>query len=163
MFLFNSVFAEIKKSHKTSTHKQAPKKTTTETEEDVDEDDETKVHFKTKLARNIHRVLFEQEPAKFNDLFMPHRMAYIVDLTDEEMDVPITSIRSKADCPNAESNLTLTTNDIVINKLTQILSYLRHGKQDAKKVAKKKNLKAADEATTTKDSKASTTVNANAG
>ena len=52
-------------------------------------------------------------------------MAYIVDLNEEETDVPITSIRSKADCPNNENNATLTTNDIVINKLTQILSYLR--------------------------------------
>lgn len=31
----------------------------------------------------------------------------------------------------------MTTNDIVINKLTQILSYLRHGKRDAKKLKKK--------------------------
>ena len=31
----------------------------------------------------------------------------------------------------------MTTNDIVINKLTQILSYLRHGKRDAKKNKKK--------------------------
>ncbi len=52
-------------------------------------------------------------------------MAYIVELNEEETDVPITSIRSKADCPSNENNATLTTNDIVINKLTQILSYLR--------------------------------------
>ena len=65
-------------------------------------------------------------------------MAYIVDLTNEEdVDVPITSIRSKADCPNNESHNSLTTNDIVINKLTQILSYLRNGKRDAKKNKKK--------------------------
>lgn len=31
----------------------------------------------------------------------------------------------------------MTTNDIVINKLTQILSYLRHGKRDSKKIKKK--------------------------
>lgn len=30
----------------------------------------------------------------------------------------------------------MTTNDIVINKLTQILSYLRHGKRDARKQKK---------------------------
>lgn len=100
-------------------------------------------------------------------------MAYIVELNDDETDVPITSIRSKAECPNMEvyksiitsnSNVKafckekkhnnnfnilskyyhifktgsiLTTNDIVINKLTQILSYLRHGKRDAKKLKKK--------------------------
>lgn len=31
----------------------------------------------------------------------------------------------------------MTTNDIVINKLTQILSYLRQGRRDAKKLKKK--------------------------
>lgn len=49
-------------------------------------------------------------------------------LDDEaESDIPTTLIRSKADCPSLESTTTLTTNDIVINKLTQILSYLRQG------------------------------------
>jgi IK cytokine len=99
---------------------------------------------------------------KQSDLFLPHRMAYVVDLNDEETDVPITSIRSKAECLSGEvvemkssrfffsfkplfffmskfknSNITLSTNDIVINKLTQILAYLRHGKKDAKKLKKK--------------------------
>ena len=31
----------------------------------------------------------------------------------------------------------MSTNDIVINKLTQILSYLRQGKREAKKLKKK--------------------------
>ena len=44
-----------------------------------------------------------------------------------ESDIPTTVIRSKADCPNIESMTSLSTNDIVINKLTQILSYLRQG------------------------------------
>lgn len=35
----------------------------------------------------------------------------------------------------------MTTNDIVINKLVQILSYLRHGKRDARKLKKKGILK----------------------
>lgn len=49
-------------------------------------------------------------------------------LDDEaETDIPTTLIRSKADIPSIESTTTLTTNDIVINKLTQILSYLRQG------------------------------------
>lgn len=64
--------------------------------------DESKIVFKTKLGRNVHRVLFESQPTKTNDHFLPNRMAYIVDLNDEETDVPITSIRSKADCPNNE-------------------------------------------------------------
>lgn len=36
-----------------------------------------------------------------------------------------------------KENAILTTNDIVINKLTQILSYLRNGKRDGKKIKKK--------------------------
>lgn len=50
--------------------------------------------------------------------------------TDEEneTDIPTTLIRSKADLPaEAQEVQTLNTNDIVINKLSQILSYLRQG------------------------------------
>ena len=36
-----------------------------------------------------------------------------------------------------QTTTTLTTNDIVINKLTQILSYLRQGKRELKKLKKK--------------------------
>lgn len=61
-------------------------------------------------------------------------MAYIIDLDDEaESDIPTTLIRSKAEIPSTESTATLTTNDIVINKLTQILSYLRQGNRKGKK------------------------------
>ena len=105
--------------------------------------------FKTKLGRNIFRVLFEaKELPKTNELFLPHRMAYIVDLTNEYdetgsavSEIPLTSIRSKVDCPNIEGSTTITTSDIVINKLTQILAYLRHGgkkqERDGKKLKKK--------------------------
>lgn len=61
-------------------------------------------------------------------------MAYVIDLDDEaESDIPTTLIRSKAEIPSAEATATLTTNDIVINKLTQILSYLRQGSRKGKK------------------------------
>ena len=36
-----------------------------------------------------------------------------------------------------QATTTLTTNDIVINKLTQILSYLRQGRRESKKLKKK--------------------------
>lgn len=71
-------------------------------QENEDDYDETKVVFKTKLARNIYRVQFESQPPKTVDLFLPNRMVYVVDLNDEETDVPITCMRSKADCPNNE-------------------------------------------------------------
>lgn len=39
-----------------------------------------------------------------NELFLPGRMAYVVDLEDDyaETDIPTTLIRSKADCPTME-------------------------------------------------------------
>ena len=60
------------------------------------------------------------------------------DLDDEysESDIPTTLIRSLADCPTQEST-TLTTNDIVISKLTQILSYLRQGSRSGRKAKRK--------------------------
>ena len=63
----------------------------------------TALNFKTKLGRNVYRIVFEKpDLPKTNELFMPHRMAYIVDLTEEESEIPLTSIRSKAECPQNE-------------------------------------------------------------
>lgn len=75
-----------------------------------------------------------------NELFTPGRMAYAIELDDEngEADIPTTLIRSKADVPIIDATPTLTTNDIVINKLTQILSYLRQGNRHGKKTKKNK-------------------------
>lgn len=53
-------------------------------------------------------------------------------------DIPTTTIRSKADVEGQLSQqTTLSTNDIVINKLTQILSYLRAGSKNRKKKKEK--------------------------
>lgn len=102
-------------------------------------EDINKVVFKTKLAKNICRIVFKPPPPKINELFLPKRMAYVMDLEDEETDIPVTLTRSKADCPNQEMSTSVTTNDIVINKLTQILSYLRQdGKKDKKQKKKAK-------------------------
>ncbi|KAF0310593.1 Protein Red [Amphibalanus amphitrite] len=91
---------------------------------------EEEIHFKTKLGKNVYRVLFGDKPPLRNELFLPGRTAYRIDLEDEmvDFDIPTTVVRSKADCPLVETATTLTTNDIVINKLTQILSYLRQGR-----------------------------------
>ncbi|XP_030067472.1 protein Red [Microcaecilia unicolor] len=103
-----------------------------------DEDPENKIEFKTRLGRNVYRMLFRNKNYERNELFLPGRMAYVVDLDDEyaDTDIPTTLIRSKADCPTLEAQTTLTTNDIVISKLTQILSYLRQGTRN-KKMKKK--------------------------
>ena len=58
------------------------------------------------------------------------RMAYVVDLEEEfvDSDVPTTVVRSKMDCPmNVGTDPSSNTNDLVVNKLTQILAYLRQG------------------------------------
>lgn len=49
-------------------------------------------------------------------------MAYVIDLEDE-VDIPTTTIRSKADVAGNVAHQqasTMSTNDIVINKLTQV-------------------------------------------
>lgn len=101
---------------------------------------EEKIEFKTRLGRNIYRILFKGRQFERNELFLPGRMAYVVDLEDEyaDTDIPTTLIRSKADCPTMEAQTTLTTNDIVISKLTQILSYLRQGTRNKKMKRKEK-------------------------
>lgn len=86
--------------------------------------------------------MFKSKAPERNEHFLPGRMAYLIELEDEnaESDIPTTVLRSKADCPGLESLATLSTNDIVINKLTQILSYLRQGKA-GKKIKKTKETK----------------------
>uniref|UniRef100_A0A3B4VP53 IK cytokine n=1 Tax=Seriola dumerili TaxID=41447 RepID=A0A3B4VP53_SERDU len=108
-----------------------------------DVEPEEKIEFKTRLGRNIYRVVFRSGQVERNELFLPGRMAYVVDLDDEftDTDIPTTLIRSKADCPSMEAQTTLTTNDIVISKLTQILSYLRQGTRHKKIKKKDKDLR----------------------
>lgn len=108
-------------------------------EEDGDEDDdeedqeEEQAKFKTILGRNVFNIVtaFRSRKIERCDLFAPGRMAYVIDLDDDngETDIPTTLIRSKADLPPEaqEAQTLLSTNDIVINKLSQILSYLRQG------------------------------------
>ncbi|KXJ10977.1 Protein Red [Exaiptasia diaphana] len=109
-----------------------------EGEEGEREEDEEQ-EFKTRLGHRIYKSIFKVKPPEKNELFQPGRMAYVFEVEDEyaETDIPTTLIRSKADCPGMETQTTLTTNDIVINKLTQILSYLRQGMRNSKKSKKK--------------------------
>eukprot|EP00111_Clytia_hemisphaerica_P003679 TCONS_00010526-protein len=96
------------------------------------------VEFVSALGRKIHKAAMNTKPPLRNELFLPGRMAYVFTLDDEEeSEIPTTTIRSKADCPTLEAETSLTTNDIVINKLTQILSYLRHGVRASKKQKKR--------------------------
>lgn len=97
-------------------------------DEPIDEQPE----FRTVMGRNVSNILsfYRSRHVERNELFAPGRMAYVIELEDEnaESDIPTTLIRSKLDVPVVEAEVqTLTTNDIVINKLAQILSYLRQG------------------------------------
>ncbi|KAK7084374.1 hypothetical protein SK128_015011 [Halocaridina rubra] len=103
--------------------------------------EEEELTFKTNFGRRIFASIFGNKRSEFNDLFLPGRMAYAIDLDDEvaETDIPTTVIRSKADLQGIENmQATFTTNDIVIQKLTQILSYLRTGRANKKQKKKDK-------------------------
>ncbi|KAM8704310.1 hypothetical protein ACLKA7_008850 [Drosophila subpalustris] len=88
------------------------------------------------MARNIYNLIQSRRSKEVprNELFAPGRMAYVIDMEDEmDMDIPTTLKRSKYEVPVAREEIaTLTTNDIVINKLSQILSYLRAGGRNKK-------------------------------
>lgn len=101
--------------------------------------EEEEMQFKTRLGRNIYRVALNANLPDRNPMFAPGRMAYVVDLNEEitDSDIPTTLLRSKSEVPNYELTPTLTTNDIVINKLAQILLYLRQGPRHSKKSKKK--------------------------
>lgn len=62
------------------------------------------MHFFPFPGRNIYRTLFKNRLPERNELFLPKRMAYAVDLEDEygDFDIPNTIIRSKVDCPSFE-------------------------------------------------------------
>lgn len=75
-------------------------------------------------------------------------MAFLVELEDEnaETDIPTTIIRSKGDVNSAAAEInTLNTNDIVVNKLTQIFSYLRQGGKKKKNKKEKALFKVPDD------------------
>merc|ERR1712029_896590 len=103
-------------------------------DEEKPEEDKAISECRTTIGKNIYRLMFNPEIPKSNELFMPGRMAYVMDLEEDgETDIPTTSIRSKKDVVNSEQKATLSTNDIVINKLTQILSYPRAGNRTKRK------------------------------
>lgn len=111
--------------------------------EKKEEKKEDEMQFKTKIGRSVYKTIqtIRSKQIERNELFTPGRMAYVIELEDEnnEVDIPTTLIRSKADVPTVDTTPTLTTNDIVINKLAQILTYLRQGNRHGKKGKKNKD------------------------
>jgi len=123
-------------------------------EEEVEkkEEPEIKIETRTILGKNIVRNVFSTEVQKVNELFFPGRMAYVMVWKKKQTR---TSQRpqsgAKKDVAINEQKATLSTNDIVINKLTQILSYLRAGSRNKKK--KKEKLAMLDADTVIKQEK----------
>uniref|UniRef100_A0A3Q3WWK2 Uncharacterized protein n=1 Tax=Mola mola TaxID=94237 RepID=A0A3Q3WWK2_MOLML len=83
-------------------------------EEDMMEKVQKEAKYETTLnvtshSRNIFRVVFRSSQLERNELFLPGRMAYVVDLDDEftDTDIPTTLIRSKADCPSMEVHVSV--------------------------------------------------------
>merc|ERR1712157_398465 len=62
------------------------------------EDKEDLTSIRNPLAKNVNRILFENEVPKNVDNFLEGRMAYVFELDDEyaESDIPTTLMRSKA-------------------------------------------------------------------
>ena len=70
--------------------------------EEKDEDDSGITECRTTMGKNLLRQIFSPEGQKCNELFMPGRMAYVMDLEEDgESDIPTTSIRSKKDVVNS--------------------------------------------------------------
>ncbi|CAD5219174.1 unnamed protein product [Bursaphelenchus okinawaensis] len=91
---------------------------------------------RTKFAEDVCKVLFEPPLTKKNELFQKGRMAYVVDLEEEQQnDVPVTLLRSTVEVVNDKAEQNINVNNIIINKLTDVLSYLR---SDGKKRKKEK-------------------------
>ncbi|XP_069895488.1 protein Red-like [Dipodomys merriami] len=90
-------------------------------------DNNEEPELQTPLGRTIYQALFQKNKpdAEPNKLFLPGRMAYLVNLNDDaESDIPLTVIRDKADCPSVEPQTFVNTSDTIISKLTQVFSHL---------------------------------------
>ncbi|CAG4933070.1 unnamed protein product [Colias eurytheme] len=105
---------------------------------------EEEMQFETPMAKNIYNMILEQKSKKVarNELFAAGRMAYVVELDEEgaiDSDIPTTLTRSKADVPEMDERSSASAaNDVVVDKLAQIFSYLRHGRHRKLKKMKEK-------------------------
>jgi len=95
-------------------------------EEQDSDNEEQDWSIKSVLAQNLMKILFETNYPEVNEFFRPRRLAYAFDLENDCPTDAFTSvIRSKAECPNWESESALSTSDIVLNKLIEIFEELR--------------------------------------
>eukprot|EP00123_Amoebidium_parasiticum_P009148 comp19280_c0_seq1/m.22106 comp19280_c0_seq1/g.22106 ORF comp19280_c0_seq1/g.22106 comp19280_c0_seq1/m.22106 type:complete len:564 (-) comp19280_c0_seq1:90-1781(-) len=92
--------------------------------------------FRNPMARRIFEICFNEKELKRNEAFVPGRMAYAFPITDDQeggFEIPTTILRSKAEVATLKHELAqAVTNDLVINKLTQIFSAIRQGVREKK-------------------------------
>uniref|UniRef100_A0A1I7ZKK8 Protein Red n=1 Tax=Steinernema glaseri TaxID=37863 RepID=A0A1I7ZKK8_9BILA len=89
----------------------------------------------SRMVRNLQQFLQKPGWPKRNELFAKGRMAYIVELEDEDVELPTTLVRSVQDCPVDQTPENVNANNMLIQKLTQVLSYLRADNTKKKKKA----------------------------
>ncbi|KRZ03090.1 Protein Red, partial [Trichinella zimbabwensis] len=96
---------------------------------------EVESSIKSSTVKNIYQLLFKKEEKKVNEMFIPYRMAYVVELDEEnaESDIPTTLIRSKHECASQEVVSAASIDDMIIQKLGKVLSYLRADNRKKKK------------------------------
>ncbi|CAG8519221.1 15986_t:CDS:2 [Acaulospora colombiana] len=117
--------------------------------EKIKEESQETPKINSRLAQNIYDIVIEdpkkKKPPKLNELFVTGRMAYVFELADERgrygdaFSIPTTVIRSKADINNYAS-VDKSTNDLVIEKISRVMAYVRKsgGMENKDKKVKKK-------------------------
>ena len=140
-------YALLQKVRSEISTREREKKTLQSEKEKTEKTDESKIT--SAIAKNVYRILFQYKPPEKNEFFTTGRMAYAITMEDdtlEDSDVPITLIRSKSELPSsARSKGTSGASNsgemdmFVINKLTQVLSYLRQDVRSYNKKLKRKD------------------------
>ena len=140
-------FSLLQKVRSEISTREREKKALQTEKEKTEKTDESKIT--SAIAKNVYRILFQYKPPEKNEFFATGRMAYAITIEDdttEDSDVPITLIRSKSELPSStrSKGTSGASNSgemdmFVINKLTQVLSYLRQDVRSYNKKLKRKD------------------------
>ncbi|KAI6646504.1 hypothetical protein LOD99_12625 [Oopsacas minuta] len=140
-------YALLQKVRSEISTREREKKVLQTEQEKIEKTDESKIT--SAIAKNVYRILFQYKPPEKNEFFVAGRMAYAISIEDEtpeDSDVPITLIRSKSELPSSARSKGISVASgsgemdmFVINKLTQVLSYLRQDVRSYNKKLKRKD------------------------
>lgn len=113
--------------------------------DDVDEKakgpkEEQTLSFRTSTAKSIYQWMIKPQTAtKTNEMFLPGRMSFIFNMENGySNDIPTTLHRSKADCPIPEEMVTVSVDGSVLERIRNIMQYLRLGSSGKVHKRKKK-------------------------